>query len=174
MSGRPIPSLSGVPVIRTERLVLRGFEARDLPGYVAYRTGPRSAGVGGPVDAMQATHRFEAMIGQWVVHGYGRLAICEGDAPGIGHVGLLCHGVGAVPEMTWTLWSEAHEGRGYATEAARAVLAEPGPWAEVPAFIQPENAGSRRVAERLGGRLDDAPAPPWIEGAVTYRLGVGA
>lgn len=164
-------SLTGVPVIRTDRLVLRGFEARDLGPYVAYRTSARSTEA---VDAVQATHRFASMIGQWVVHGFGRLAICEGDAPAIGHVGLLCHELGAVPEMTWTLWSEAHQGRGYATEAARAVLARPAPWPAVPAFIRPENAPSRRVAERLGGRLDDAAPPPWMEGAVTYRLPVAA
>ena len=169
-------SLAGVPVIRTERLVLRAFEARDLAGYVAYRTSPRNARASGPMGADEAAEKFAAMAGQWLVHGFGRWAICEAeDAPGIGHVGPLATDPAAV-EMTWTLWGAKHEGRGYATEAARAALAHlVGRWAELPAFVRPDNAPSRRVAERLGGAIDpDDASPAWMPGALTYRLPVAA
>ena len=169
-------SLAGVPVIRTERLVLRGLEARDLAPYVAYRTGPRNARPGGPMDPGEAAEKFAAMAGHWVAHGFGQFVICEaGDAPGIGHVGPSFHGDCDPPQMTWTLWSAEHEGRAYAVEAARAVLARPGPWAEFPAFVRPGNARSHRVAERLGGVIvDGAPPPPWMPDALTYRLPVAA
>lgn len=168
-------SLAGVPVIRTERLVLRGFEARDLAAYVAYRTSPRNARPGGPMDAEEAAEKFAAMVGHWVAHGFGRHAICEAeDAPAIGHVGPSAHGAGDRPQMTWTLWSAEHEGRGYATEAARAVLDRPAPWSELPAFIRPANAPSRRVAERLGGSLVEGAPPPWMPDGLTYRLPVAA
>lgn len=167
-------SLQGVPVIRTERLVLRGFEARDLPGYASYRAGPRTTRPGGPMGPGQAAEAFAAMAGQWIAFGYGRYAICEAaDAPALGHVGLHADlAEGGVPEMTWTLWSAEHEGRGYATEAARAVLARPWPWEAVPAHISRTNAASIRVAERLGG-TPDAPSPDRPD-ALTYRLPVAA
>lgn len=169
-------SLAGVPVIRTERLVLRGPEARDMAPYAAYRASPRNARAGGPMGADEAAEKFAAMAGHWLVHGFGRWVICEAeDGPGIGHVGPSALDP-ATTEMTWTLWSPEHEGRGYATEAARAALARcAGRWRELPAFVRPDNASSRRVAERLGGAIDPgAPSPSWMPGGLTYRLRVAA
>ena len=169
-------SLAGVPVIRTERLVLRGLEARDLAPYAAYRASPRNARAGGPMGADEAAERFAAMAGHWLVHGFGRWAFCEAeDGPGIGHVGPSALDP-PTTQMTWTLWSAEHEGRGYATEAARAALAHlAGRWPELPAHVRPDNAPSRRVAERLGGAIDaDAPSPPWMPEGLTYRLSVAA
>ena len=140
--------------IETERLVLRVPEARDMQAYVAYYTGDRTGGVGGPVESYIAAERFMAMIGQWQVHGYGRYAICEGDGVGFGHCGILDLGEGFEPELTWTLWSKDREGQGFATEAARAAadayFASVQP--AVPAFVDETNAPSRRVADRLGAR----------------------
>jgi RimJ/RimL family protein N-acetyltransferase len=53
-----------------------------------------------------------------------------------------------VAELGWTL-RPAHWGHGYATEAARAVLAW-APFDRIISLIAPDNLRSQRVAERLG------------------------
>lgn len=73
----------------------------------------------------------------------------------IGYCGLIveAHGTPDVPELAFELLSEMHN-RGYATEAARAVLA----WASeagyrrVRASVWDWNVASRRVLEKLGFR----------------------
>lgn len=157
--------------ITTERLTLRQFEMRDLNGYVAYYTGDRTGGVGGPKPRYVAVERFMSMLGQWVLRGYGRYALTTGG-PAFGHVGVM-HTDDADPaEMTWTIWDEAHTGQGYATEAARAVL---GAWTgpALMAHIAPDNGPSIRMAERVGMVLDaDAPPPSYNPDMLTYRQAV--
>ena len=159
--------------IATARLTLRPLEMRDLEGYVAYYTGPRTDGVGGPRPRAAVVDRFMAMAGQWALRGYGRYAMTTGGA-GFGHVGVLHSDDTDPPELTWSLWDSAHEGNGYATEAARAVLDA---WTGIPlvARVAPDNAASRRVAERIGLRLDPAATPPsYAPTMLTYAPGVPA
>ena len=89
--------------------------------------------------------------------GPGILAVeRKGTADVIGYCGLTIHGNGSAddePELAYELLRAAH-GRGYATEAARAVVAWAGVagyrrlWAEVWDW----NVASRRVLEKLGFR----------------------
>ena len=74
-------------------------------------------------------------------------------------------------ELTWTLWDAAHEGFGYATEAARAVLsAWSGPSLAV--HVMPANSRSINVAKRLGFIHDNSVAgPDYAPELMTYRLG---
>jgi RimJ/RimL family protein N-acetyltransferase len=98
-------------------------------------------------------------VGHWALLGYGLLLV-EEKATGriVGEVGLadFHRGLGndfdPYPEMAWMLSSDVH-GRGYATEAAGAVLG----WMDaafapekVVCIIDPENGASLRVAEKLG------------------------
>lgn len=162
-----------IPSVRTDRLVLRGFVPEDFPAYAAYYTNPaRTGGVGGPLSAHAVFERFTSMIGHWVVRGFGRYAITTGGAA-FGHV-VLSQVTDAPAEMTWTLWHPAQTGKGYATEAARAVLHRA--FAEgrddIPAHIAPENQASIAVAKRLGGVLDpDALASSFApKGMLCFRL----
>jgi len=156
--------------IATDRLILRRPELQDLKPYVAYYTGPRTGGVGGPKPRHVVVDRFFAMAGQWALRGFGRYAITTGGA-GFGHVGVLQSEVTDPLEITWTLWHEAQEGHGYATEAARAVLdAWQGP--PLRASILPDNTGSLRVAARLGLVEDTSlPAHPLLPGARSFVMG---
>lgn len=164
--------------LETERLILRRPEAADLPFYAAYCAGPRTRFVGGPVDAARAFEKFCAMVGHWAVRGFGRFVFLarSGSRP-LGHAGALRIDAGEPAELTWTIWDGRDEGHGYAGEAAAAardhffVLTGE---ARAVARIARENAASRRLAERIGGALDEAaPAPPWMPGAVTYRFARG-
>lgn len=160
------------PTLTTERLTLRMPEAADLPAYRAYCASERARFVGGPFSSENAFEKLCAMSGHWAMRGFGRYVIlCNGEA--IGHVGPLQISDDVAPEMTWTLWSDAAEGHGYATEAAKAVvrhLFDESGWQEMIIRIQPENTGSINIAERIGATRTDEPAPAWYPGAVTYRL----
>jgi len=153
--------------ITTARMVLRRPELADLDGYVAYYTGPRTGGVGGPKPRYIVVERFMAMVGQWELRGYGRYVMTDGGTA-FGHVGVLHIDDADPPEMTWTLWDAAREGAGLATEAARAVQDTwQGP--ALVARVAPDNPRSIRVAERLGLRLaPDAAPPSYNAGMLTY------
>lgn len=151
--------------LRTARLVLRRPSLADLEGYVAYYTGKRTAGVGGPKPRETVAERFMAMAGQWTLRGFGRYVITEGGA-GFGHVGVMQIDTDDPPELTWTLWDGTREGRGIATEAARAVLEA---WTGPPLIAQvfPGNHASLRVAAKLGLHRDDSvPTPAHAPGDV--------
>ncbi len=158
--------------IRTDRLTLRAFQAQDLAPYAAHYTGPRAAGTGAAMPPHVVVERFCAMIGHWTLRGFGRYAIClDPAAPGIGHVGPMQLGDDA-PEMTWTLWSADHEGQGFATEAARAVLDHlfTSGWSDILAHVEAANTASHAVARRLGGQPTDAPPAPWMPTGIQYRF----
>ncbi|TMV69267.1 GNAT family N-acetyltransferase, partial [Thioclava sp. BHET1] len=75
-------------------------------------------------------------------------------------------------EMGWSLWSAEGEGRGYAREAARAVIAHAfGPlgWDTAVSYIAPDNARSIALAERLGAIRDDSAAHPGDTPCLVYR-----
>ncbi len=104
-------------------------------------------------------------IGHWHALGYGYWVARErGTERFVGEVGLadfrrdLAPSFDGAPEAGWALASWAH-GRGFATEAMRAVLA----WgdehlgvARTVCLIDAGHAASVRVAEKLGFR-------PWAE-----------
>lgn len=162
--------------LTTDRLTLRQPDYRDLAPYTAYCTSDRSRFTGGPFDAVQAFDKLAAMIGHWTLRGFGRYTIMLGEQS-IGHVGPLAMDDSHAPEMTWTLWDPAAEGHGYATEAARRVQAhlfDDLGWTDLIIRILPDNHGSRAIAERVGARLTDEPAPAWLEGALTYRVEAAA
>jgi ribosomal-protein-alanine N-acetyltransferase len=88
--------------------------------------------------------------------GPGILAVeRKGTADVIGYCGLVIHGNGSPdePELAYELLRAAH-GRGYATEAGRAVVT----WARETGYrrlwagVWDWNAASRRVLEKLGFR----------------------
>lgn len=160
------------PTLTTDRLTLRGFERQDLPAYTAYYTGSRTGGVGGPLPEHKVFERFCAMIGHWAMRGFGRFAIClDPQSPAIGHVGPMQLDA-RPPEMTWTLWSPDHEGKGYATEAARGVLDHLFAlgWTDLLAHVDRDNAPSHAVARRLGGQPTGDSPPDWVPNAVQYRF----
>jgi len=151
------------PELRTERLVLRGHTRADLEECAAMWGDPRvTRYIGGrPSTEEEAWARVLRYSGLWALLGYGYWVVRERDSGRfVGDVGLgdfhreITPALGEVPEAGWVLSPSAH-GRGFATEAVRAVLA----WADAHlpdprtvCLIDPDNAASLHVAEKCGFR----------------------
>lgn len=178
-----------VPLLHTERLVLRGWREDDLEPFAALNADPRVMEF---LPAPLSRAESDAMAGRlqehFARHGFGGWVI---EVPGVaafaGFVGLLIPSYQAhftpCVEVGWRL-AHAHWGRGYATEGARAALKfgfEQLGLEEIVSFTVPANRRSWQVMERLGMRrspADDFDHPRLPEGHplrrhVLYRLSRG-
>jgi ribosomal-protein-alanine N-acetyltransferase len=118
-----------------------------------------------PLTTAESDALADAIDAHHAARGFGLWALeIPGVAPFAGFVGLSVPGFSApftpCVEIGWRL-AAAHWGRGYATEAARAVLAHA--WDvvgldEVVSFTTAGNLRSRAVMSRLGMRHDPAAA----------------
>jgi ribosomal-protein-alanine N-acetyltransferase len=144
----------GLPLL-TERLELRAFEPSDLEALHAVYGDPEVTRFTTPYPTLDHTRRAldlhvrEANVGNpafWAL-----IDGASGDLVGDAGVGLI-EGIGPEFELGYTL-GKRWWGRGYATEAARAVrdhalgeLALP----EVLALVHTGNAASIHVLEKIG------------------------
>lgn len=172
--------------LHARRLILRPLCADDREAFAAMNRDPEvmrylpgvlsrdeSDALIGRIEAHRARHGF----GLWAVEVPGRFALA-------GMAGLLVPGFEAAftpcVEIGWRLVREAW-GYGYATEAARAVVAHAfGPLGmrELVSFTTAENRRSRAVMQRLGMTRDPAedfehpglPAGHPLRPHVLYRL----
>jgi RimJ/RimL family protein N-acetyltransferase len=123
--------------------------------------------IGIPSTPQRTWLRILAYLGHWELLGFGYWAV-EEKATGryIGELGYadfkrdMQPSIEGMPELGWALSSPAH-GKGYATEALRAV----GSWgdshfgsARTVCIIHRDNHRSFRVAEKLGYRIILKPA----------------
>lgn len=158
-----IPHLADTPVLVTERLTLRAPAPQDADAFVAYYQTDRSRFTGGPMAPRMAWHFFGTEIGHWAIHGFGMFTVTRtGDDTPLGIVGHWYPLGWPEREVGWVLFDGA-EGRGIAHEAARACIdhayAALG-WDSVVSYIDPANARSIALAERLGATLDENATPP--------------
>lgn len=148
-----------VPVIRTPRLTLRAPCLADYPAYREVFLSDRARYMGGPFTEEEAFADFCQAVAGWMLRGTGAWTITQHgeDAP-LGWVYLWQEQGDPEPEIGWVL-TDAAEGQGYASEAARAVLPLAldlfGPGGFV-SYIDAGNAASARIAEALGARRDHA------------------
>ncbi|MEC7792397.1 MAG: GNAT family N-acetyltransferase [Pseudomonadota bacterium] len=97
------------------------------------------------------------IIGHWHLRGYGMFAVVDkatGEAQGL--VGPWFPKGWPEPELSWNL-VEGAEGQGFAEEAARAVLDwlfTDQRWPSVVSLVDPANAASTRLVEKLGARAE--------------------
>jgi len=142
--------------LATARLHLRPVCREDLDTAIASVADERvMQWLGGVQTAEQARTWLDREIAHWEAHGFGRFVVTH-DGAFVGFAGLsrLEFDRGVVPgiEIAWRLAHE-HWGKGYATEAARAVLDDGFGrlgLVEVIAVTAVRNARSRRVMDRLG------------------------
>ncbi|MBI3675665.1 MAG: GNAT family N-acetyltransferase [Proteobacteria bacterium] len=144
-----------IPKLETQRLILRGFEARDFDGYAAMMADPDVARyiAPAPMSRGDAWRSLASSIGHWTLRGYGVWAVeRKSDGALVGRVGMINPEGWPALEIGWTLAKE-YWGKGYATEAAAASMAYAfftQPVDRLVSNIDPENVGSQSVALRLG------------------------
>ncbi len=152
-----------IPVLTTERLILRGPEAGDFPAFRDYFLSDRAIYTGGPyAEPRQAWMLFAAELGHWMLHGFGMWTVTLKDGTPIGLVGCWYPDGWPEKELGWLIW-DGHEGQGYAAEAARAARAQAYTgfgWSTAVSYIHPDNARSIALAERLGCHLDTNAVEP--------------
>lgn len=148
-----------VPVIETGRLRLRAPRIEDFGAYARIVEGPAGRHLTETPSRESAWLDFTQMVATWMLRGHGVWSI-EALADGA-HLGFVLIGFEPgdhEPELGFMLLPEA-EGQGYAAEAARAARAHAcralGMGALV-STIDPDNARSIRLAERLGAARDAA------------------
>jgi len=152
-----------IPVVETERLILRGHTAADFPEYAAMWADPQIVRhLGGvPHSEEDSWARMMRINGHWTLTGHGFWSVHEKSTGArVGETGFLAlkramePSLEGTPEMGWGFAASA-QGKGYATEAVRAAHK----WGEAKfgkvrycCIISPENGPSLRVAERTGYR----------------------
>ncbi len=149
-----------IPELLTPRLRLRAFEQRDLDAYaaiVADEAVTRYLGDGRPLSRADAWRQMAIFNGHWTLHGFGIWAVEHRETGAlVGRIGCFFPEGWPAFEIGYVL-GRSHWGAGYATEGASAALdfarAECRP-TRIVSLIRPDNAGSIRVAERLGGSLE--------------------
>ena len=175
--GAAVIALTGTPVLETARLRLRAPLASDWPVYRDFALSDRARYVRPPnVDAERAWRMFAGMIGHWLLRGWGSFVFTlKTDDRPLGMVGPWFPESWPEREILWMVWDSTAEGRGYAAEAVGATLDHAFGslgWDTAVSYIDPANAGSIRLAGRLGARLDpDASASKLAESPVllVYR-----
>lgn len=158
------PALTGTPVLVTERLVLRAPELADFDAYAGFMAAPRAEHVGYPMTREQAWRYFGHHVGHWALRGFGTFFMApKAGGPALGMIMAWQPEGHPEREIGWCLFTDAADGKGFATEGARAVLAhvfrDLG-WDTAVSYIAPQNTASARLAERLGARLDPDAAQP--------------
>lgn len=155
--------MTPIPILETDRLILRPYRAEDYETYAALWNDPEVLRftLGALCSREQMWTRFLRHVGLWRYLGFGCFAIEEKDGGAyVGEAGFhdmrreIEPPLDGTLEAGWALMPSAH-GKGYATEAMRAALG----WAEAAhpglratCMIDPDHQGSRRVAEKLGFR----------------------
>ena len=149
-----------IPVVETPRLRLRPFTEADVAPLHALMQDPEVMRYVGDrrVPTLQETWRAVAgWVGHWTLRGYGMWAIEERESGAvIGRAGIINPADWPGPEVGYVL-GRAWWGRGYATEAARAAMDwgfETIGFERLISLIDPANAASIAVAQRLGETLD--------------------
>jgi RimJ/RimL family protein N-acetyltransferase len=164
-----------IPTLTADRFILRAFREDDVPALTALHSDAevmrylRPGGVP-ETSPRKAWDYMAVQMGHWLLKGYGKWAMADARTDElIGRVGYF-----DAPyewpglELGWTI-SRHLWGQGYAGEAARMALN----WGfetldrdEIISAINPKNAPSIRVAERLG----EKPVREYVMGGDTYRI----
>jgi RimJ/RimL family protein N-acetyltransferase len=155
-------SQTNVPVIETERLILRGWRESDIEPNTAMLADPASGRFitsdGKPVtDAFVGWRNAAVMAGHWALHGFGLFVVEEKQSGRyVGRVGPWLPPGWPGFEIGWGIAS-GFRGKGYAVEAANASI----DWAfarfeldRIIHCIDRENVASQGVARRLGATIE--------------------
>ncbi|MGH3423835.1 MAG: GNAT family N-acetyltransferase [Nocardioidaceae bacterium] len=168
-------------VLETGRVRLRPWRTEEAPRLfdILSRTDV-GKWLGNEPDVMEAPAEAVERIGRWrdrIEGSHGRLGTWAVEVLGSGvlagslHLGELPNGDGEV-EIGWHFHPDSH-GHGYATEAARGILAKgfTDGLPEIFALTHTTNTPSQNVCTRIGMRDRGVIQDPWYGGlSQLYRL----
>lgn len=145
------------PTLTTERLTLRMPKLADFEYWADFFASDRSAYEGGPHNRIDAWHVWAADVALWHLKGFGGFGMESRETGAyLGEVGIYQPEGFPEPELGWFVVPEA-EGKGYAAEAAKAVMAwarKTYGWDRIVNIIDPGNDRSIALGLRLGGVID--------------------
>lgn len=177
-----------LPVIQTERLILRVPEPADLDRWADMMADAETARFIGGVQGRSSCWRsLMSMIGAWHATGISMFSVVEkSSGRWIGRIGPWMPADWPGTEVGWSLHKDAW-GRGYALEAAAAAMdyaVDVLGWTRIIHCIDPDNLLSQRLAQRLGsvrlgpGRMpdpfQDLPIDLWGQSANQWRVRRGS
>lgn len=150
--------MTQAPELTTERLVLDRFSPDDVPFVRELHANPDlvrfipSSAMTSDADALAWVDRVTSQSGP--VRGWWRVSTRDGTPVGAVVLKPIRYSVGQdgdEVEIGWR-WHAGHTGRGYATEAARVLLAAgfASGLARVIAVTDPHNHASQAVCRRIG------------------------
>ncbi len=145
-----------VPQLSTDRLVLRAPELADFAAYEIIMAADENGYMGGPYNTEDAWLDFNQGIAGWSLRGQGMWTVTLKDDTVIGFVCAMIGWGDQECELGYLFLAE-HQGKGYATEASRA--ARDYAWDtqgvnSMVSYIDPKNAASIALAQRLGAEHD--------------------
>jgi len=147
-----------IPVVETERLILRGWEERDVATVASMMGDEETARyIGGIQEEWQAFRYVASFIGHWQMRSFGMFCVeektsstCIGWAGPWFPAGWPEHEIGySFLRSSW--------GKGYATEAAIGALGfayEKLGWKTAVSCIDEHNTASQKVSQRMGAELE--------------------
>ena len=143
-------------LLETERLILRPLRDTDLDDLFTLHSDPevmRYLADGRPRTYEQVAERLREMLAHWQQHGFGIwLVLDRSDGRFLGRCGFgNLHGYPDM-ELAYGFRREAW-GKGYCTEAARAVVQHALETLKLPRLIavaRPQNLASINVMQKLG------------------------
>ena len=146
--------LTGIPVIETAKMRLRGPKTADFDAMADFLGSSRSAFVGGPVSRAQAWRSFGHLTGHWLHRGYSMFILADktSDAA-LGMAGPWFPEGWPEPEIGWSIWATEAEGKGLAHEAAlatRRFAYDSLGWKTAISLIVNCNTRSQALAQRMG------------------------
>ena len=152
---------AAIPVLKTERLILRAPRLDDFAVLEPIWRTERGEFIGGPMNEEDAWLDYAQAVAGWVLRGIGYWVVTLHDGTVLGLTGIGAETEDPELEFGWLFTAEA-EGKGYATEAARAVHAyafETLGLKTLVSFVHRENTRSEALARRLGAVPDDTVLP---------------
>ena len=156
--------------LQTQRLILRAPEPGDWMAFHDFMMSDRATAFDSHGNLGKTWRAFAAELGHWQVFGYGMWAVTlRGDNDCVGLVGPWTPPDWPETEIGWMMF--AHEGKGIATEAARAAITHAYDvlgWTTAVSYIAPGNTRSIKLAQKLGATHDTTATGPSAD-TLVYR-----